>query len=365
MQRNSMNQDNDRVGSNGYGQMNRGYDNEQHQGDRSDSGRSFGGYQDNRSGTNRSFGGYDDNGWTGSQGGFDQGSRTMSGYRGTDRSMSNYRDENYRGGGSRNDESGYGGSQYSGYRGTDDRSHRSYGTDDRGFSTGTDRHSNDEHERGRWGQDHDRGYRAAGDERHPHDEHERGRWGSDYDNQRGHRYQGGIIDDSDHHRREEAFQRSGYQSHGMYNRSRSGVYQDRDDRGRFNDTGEGRSYGQGYTGGYDRGYRSNSGQGDHGRFGGSDAPARNDFDHRMDRNDRSRFSSDDNRRYGSPSYGYDQHQQYGRGGYGRDDRHRDEQRGMGGSVASDRFGRNDNDSDRRWTGGGYEEDRRGRGRGRY
>ncbi|MGE3766897.1 MAG: hypothetical protein AB7L94_31880, partial [Kofleriaceae bacterium] len=245
--------------------------------------------------------------------------RSMSGYRGNERSMGNNRD----------DEPGYGGSQYSGYRGTDDRSHRSYGYDDRGFS--------------------------GGYERHPHDEHERGRWGQDYSDRGGHRYEGGMIDDDDRHRRREAeFQRSGYQSHGMYNRSRSGVYgyQDRDERGRFNDTGEGRN--DSYRG---------------------------DDRYRMDRDDRNRFSSDDSRRYGHPGYGYENRGYdrggsdrggsdrggYDRGGYGRGERRFDEQRGYGGSVASDRFGRdrNDDDTDRRWTGGGYEEDRRGRGRGRY
>jgi hypothetical protein len=301
MQRNSINQDNDRIGSNGYRQMNQGYDrttqgrHDDHRSgsqrfrgnddDRYGSNRSFGGYDDNRSG-NRSFGGYDDNRFTGNQTGYDR-----SGYRGS--------------------ESGYGGSQFSGYRGTDDRSHRSYGYDDRGFS-------------------------GRNDERHPHDEHERGRWGTDYEGGRGHRYQGGMIDDNDRYRRDEAeFQRSGYQSHGFYDRNRSGRYQDRDEQGRFNDTGEGRrdSY-------------------------------RDDDRYRMDRDDRSRYASDDTRRYGHPGYGYgSENREYGRGGYGRDDRQFDEQRGYGGSVSNDRHVRDD--YDRRWTGGGYEEDRRGRGRGRY
>lgn len=289
MHRNSINQDNQRVGGDGYRQMNRGYDHDQHQ---------------------------------------------------------------------------------SGYRGSDDRSHQSYGYDDRGFSSNY----------GQQGQ-------SGGYERHPHDEHERGRWGQDYSDRGGHRYSGGMIDDNDRFRRDEAsFQRSGYQSHGMYDRNRMSrdeyqrahSYQDRDDRGRFNDTGEGRSYGHGYTGGYDQDYDRNFEHRDRGRFGGSDSRARGGFESTgYDRNDygrndygrsdhgRNDYATDDNRRYGRPSYGYQDDRSYGRGGYGRDDRRFDEQRGYGGSMASDRFGRNDNDSDRRWSGGGYEEDRRGRGRGRY
>ena len=259
MQRNSINQDNDRIGSNGYRQMNQGYDRDQQRGHGMTD-------DDDRYGSNRSVGGYDDNQWN--------------------------------------------------------------------------------------------------DERHPHDEHERGRWGTDHEGSRGHRYQGGMIDDRDRYRRDEAeFQRSGYASHGVYDRNRTGSrewrgdrhrlhheeyptydrpqYQDRDERGRFNDTGEGRRFTSGY---------------------------RDDDRYRMDRDDRSRFGSDDTRRYGHPGYGYEnqgygQNQGYGRGGYGRDDRRFDEQRGYGGSVSNDHRTRDDHD--RRWTGGGYEEDRRGRGRGRY
>lgn len=344
MNRNSMNQDNDRVGSNGYGQMNRGFENDQRSrgqdddndrdsdrfDDRYGTSRSLGGYDDNRPGSNRSFGGYDDNRMS-----TGQGDRSMSGYRGNDRSMSGYRDND------RNDEAGYGGSRYSGYRGTDDRSHHSQGYDDRGFSR--------------------RGF-SGNEEYHPHDEHERGRWGQDYGDRGGHRYegQGGMTEArARFHRDEGAFQRSGYQSHGVYDRNRMGMYQDRDNRGRFNDTGEGPSHPrQGYTGGFDQRYDRQLEHDDRGRFGGHDGRARGGFE------SESRYSSDDVRRYGQPDYGYGD-RNYGRGGYGHDDRQRDEQRGRGGSMTSGRFGHNDNDSDRRWTGGGYEEDRRGRGRGRY
>ncbi|MGE3763560.1 MAG: hypothetical protein AB7L94_14970, partial [Kofleriaceae bacterium] len=85
MQRNSMNQDNDRIGSNGYRQMNRGYENDQQRNSQ----------DDDRYGSNRSFGGYDDNQHAIGR------DRSMSGYRGNERSMGNYRD----------DEPGYGGSQ--------------------------------------------------------------------------------------------------------------------------------------------------------------------------------------------------------------------------------------------------------------
>jgi hypothetical protein len=298
MQRNSMNQDNDRIGSNGYRQMNQGYDRDVHHDDRPRS----------------------------------------------------YRDPNYD----------------------------------------------------------DRGSLGANNERHLHDEHERGRWGSDYEGQRGHRYQGGMIDDSDRNRRREAHwqYRDARDDHRMHHEEYP-RFQDRDSRGRFNDTGEGRSH------------------------------TREDDRYRMDRDDRGRFASDDTRRYGHPGYGYDNrgydnhrhfdnrghdnhrshdnlsghrghdnrgydnrgydnrgydnnrgndgrgdnrgydnhrnfdnhrnvdnhdNRDYGRGGYGRDDRRFDEQHGHGGSVSNDRHVRDDHD--RRWTGGGYEEDRRGRGRGR-